>query len=507
MAAKRRGPNPASDAGDAAYPAEMLDPNTCERARQARDARFDGRFFIGVRTTGVYCRPVCPVKPPLARNVDFYSTAAAAEDAGFRPCRRCRPETAPGSPAWHGSSATVSRALRLIGEGSLDPAGVDQLAERLGIGSRHLRRLFARHLGASPVSVARTRRVHFARRLLDETDWPMAQIAGCAGFGSVRQFNDLMRRTFHRTPSELRGASRSRDHSRDGEADGLALRLAYRAPFDWEQLAGFYASRAIPGVESVADGHYRRVVEIDGDTGSIDVSHDPRTRQLVLRVDGIGARALPQLVERVRRMFDLYADPRSIACDLAGDRDLAPRMKRLPGLRVPGAWDPFELAIRAVLGQQVSVRGATTLAGRLVETFGTPFEPSEPGRAELTHRFPSPAALAEADVASIGMPGSRADTIRGLARAVASGELELGAPLGLDAAVEQLTGLPGIGPWTAHYVALRALGEPDAFPAGDLGLRKALSENGKPLAERALRERAERWRPWRGYAALWLWLA
>ncbi len=469
-----------------------------ERARLSRDRRFDGRFFIGVVTTGVYCRPVCPVKPPRAQNVRFYPSAAAAEEAGFRPCRRCRPETSPGTPAWVGSSASVSRALRLIQEGALARDGVDALADRLGIGSRHLRRLFAEHLGASPLAVASTRRVHFARRLIDETRLPMSEIAYASGFGSIRQFNHSVRATFGRTPTELRGRS-----SQPQSEGRIRLRLSYRPPLDWTALLDFLRARAIPGVESVNAESYRRVVDLGGVARTLHVTRDAEAAQLILELDGAEPAGLMRAVEGVRRIFDLGADPLQVANDLAREPDLGPRIRARPGLRVPGAWDPFELAVRAILGQQVSVAAATTLAGRLVQSFGKPLESS--GIPGLTHVFPTPEALAAADVATIGLPAARGEAVRRLASALSTGELCLEGVGDLDASLDALRALPGIGEWTAQYVAMRALAEPDAFPASDLGLRRALANGaGTPSAAELLR-RAEAWRPWRAYAAMWLW--
>jgi AraC family transcriptional regulator of adaptative response / DNA-3-methyladenine glycosylase II len=465
-------------------------------ALKARDRRFDGRFFVAVRTTGVYCRPVCPAPTPKLVNIEFYACAAAAEEAGFRPCRRCRPETSPGTPAWLGSSAVVSRALRLIRDGALDEGGVDTLAARVGVGSRQLRRLFDQHLGAAPAAVARAQRAHFARALIDQTDLPMAQVAFAAGYQSVRQFNHAVRATFRAAPRTLR----RRPLSRTGGS--LIVRLPYRAPLDWEQLLGFLSPRAVPGVEAVEGGRYRRTLRFGAAAVAIAVEPLAGERCLLLGIAPADGVALLPIVEAARRFFDLGADPQRIAEHLAADARLGPMVARRPGLRVPGAWDPFELAVRGILGQQVSVPGATTLAGRLTAAFGTRVDLD----ARLTHLFPTPAELAEADVASIGVPRARAETIRGLARAVAGGALVLDAALGLDDAVARLRALPGIGEWTAQYIAMRGLGEPDAFPAGDLGVRKALG-NGRGLpSEAAVLRAAETWRPWRAYAVMHLWV-
>jgi AraC family transcriptional regulator of adaptative response / DNA-3-methyladenine glycosylase II len=477
-----------------------LDPEVCYRAVASRDRRFEGRFVIAVTTTGVYCRPGCPAPLPRRNHSRFFACAAAAEDAGFRPCRRCRPESAPGTPAWLGTSATVSRALRLVLEGSLDESGVDALAARVGVGARHLRRLFTEHLGASPLSIARTRRAHFAKKLIEETNLPMVEIAGVAGFASVRSFNQAVQETFRRNPRELRAArGKALEATRD---DGLVLRLPFRAPFDWERMLSYLAGRAIPGVESVEDGCYRRTVEVEEGAGTLEAAVPRGARHVELKLRLPVSKRLVQITERANRLFDLGADPRAIAAVLGRDARLAPLLRARPGLRVPGAWDPFELAVRAILGQQVSVRGATTLAGRLVRAHGTPLANPGPG---LTHLFPRPEVLATADIAAIGMPGKRAETIRTLAAAVRDGALQLDAARGLEDAVARLNAIPGIGDWTSHYIAMRALREPDAFPAGDLGLRRALAVAGERPSAAALERASETWRPWRAYAAVHLW--
>jgi AraC family transcriptional regulator of adaptative response / DNA-3-methyladenine glycosylase II len=476
-----------------------LDRERCYEAMLARDRRFDGRFFIGVRTTGIFCRPICPARTPHLRNVQFFSCAAAALGAGFRACRRCRPESAPGTPAWLGSSAIVARALRLIEAGALDGDDVERLAARLGVGARQLRRLFARHLGASPAEIARARRVHFARALVDETSRPITEIAFAAGFASVRQFNHAFRATFRRSPRELRrgGAVRAAV-----EVDALALRLSYRPPFDWDGLARFLASRAIAGVERVTPRSYARTIELSSGSGWIEVTPIHDESALLLRIHAPWSADLVRVVERVRRIFDLAADPLAISEALGACAVLRPHVTARPGLRVPGAWDGFELGVRAILGQQVSVRGASTLAARLVRAFGKPIESAPAG---LSHLFPAPSDLADADLASLGMPRSRAAAIRGFAAAFARGDLALDGARGLDDAVAKLTALPGIGDWTAHYFAMRALGEPDAFPASDLGLRKALANGGPPVSAAQAERMSLPWRPWRSYAALALW--
>ncbi len=483
-----------------------LDPQRCYRAMTSRDARFDGRFFVAVRTTGIYCRPICPAPKPKFGNCRFVASAAAAQEAGYRPCLRCRPETSPGTPAWSGTSATVSRGLRLIAEGALDTDGVDDLADRLGVGARHLRRLFVEHLGAPPIAIAQTQRLQLAKRLIDETGLPMHEVAFAAGFPNLRRFNDTLLKAYGRPPRKLRRHAEPEAAASPGS--GLTLRLAYRPPYQWDALLRFLAPRATPGVEAVSGGRYRRTISLDGTDGIVDVEPATGKNHLIARIHLTRGTWLTPLVERLRRLFDLGAVPEEIDAQLGRDPLLAAAVKALPGLRVPGAWDGFELAVRAILGQQVSVKGATTLAGRLVERFGRPLTSPNAGADHgLSRFFPTPERLADADVSAIGLPGSRARTISTLAGAIASGDLVLDGSRGLDETAERLCALPGIGPWTAHYIAMRALGQPDAFPASDLGLLRAASRNGAALTPAALAERAEAWRPWRAYAALYLWMS
>jgi AraC family transcriptional regulator of adaptative response / DNA-3-methyladenine glycosylase II len=466
-----------------------LDAARCYAAIRSRDRRFDGVFFTGVSTTGVYCRPVCPVRPPLLKNCNFFPTAAAAEDAGFRPCMRCRPERSAGTPAWPEVPEAVSRALALIRAGALDSAGVDELAARVGLGGRQLRRLFTDGVGASPLAVAKARRVHFARRLLDETNLPVTQIAFAAGFRSIRQFNHDVRATFRRTPTELRG----RPAQRNG---ALTVRLAYRPPFDWSSIAGFLAARATRGVESVTPVRYARTVLAGDAPGWVEVV--PDDGHLLLTMHLPSHDGLIGVVERARRLFDLGADPAAIGDHLGSDPALAPLVAARPGLRVPGCWDPFETAVRAILGQQISVRAATTLAGRLVAEFGKPAEGIDD--PSLTHIFPTPSALADAALESIGCTRQVAAAVRAIAAGVADGSLALDASRGLDDLLMRLVALRGVGAWTAHVIAMR-IGEPDAFPSGDLGVRKALESK----SDHEIVARAEAWRPWRAYATMHLW--
>jgi AraC family transcriptional regulator of adaptative response / DNA-3-methyladenine glycosylase II len=477
---------------------ELLDQDLCYRALKGRDARFDGRFFVCVKTTRIYCRPVCPARTPKRENCVFAPSAAAAEALGYRSCLRCRPETAPGTPAWAGTEASVARALRLIDEGALDGGSVETLAARIGVGARQLHRLFVRHLGASPQAVASNRRLLLAKQLITETELPLSEVAFAAGFQSLRRFNDAVRTVYKRNPSELRRGSKMLDAPPPA---AISLRLCYRPPFDWGRVLAYLGGRAIPGVEEVGEDSYRRTWRLGESTGTLEISHQPDRRALSVRIDGVGPLPVRQIVARVRRLFDLDADPAAITAALGGDPIVGPRLARAAGVRVPGAFDPFELAVRAILGQQVSVKGATTLAGRVVQRCGTPLVV---GRMGLTHLFPTPGELARADLSGLGLTGGRAQALKSLAAACATGACELKPGTSLEDSVAQLVTLPGIGEWTAHYVALRALGEPDAFPASDLGLRKAAG-GGVVITPQALGRMAEAWRPWRGYAALLLW--
>jgi AraC family transcriptional regulator of adaptative response / DNA-3-methyladenine glycosylase II len=482
----------------------QLDRAACDRARQSRDARFDGRFFIAVVTTKIYCRPICPARSPNDQNVRYYPTAAAAETAGFRPCLRCRPEASPGTPAWFGTSSVVSRALRMIGDGALDRESVDRFADRLGVTSRHLRRLFVQHLGATPIDVALTRRVQSAKKLLDETQLPFSQVAIAAGFGSLRRFNGEMRRTYARTPTQLRrlaclagarspAGERRRAKRPIAESDCYRFRLCYRPPYDWESLIAFLSARATPGVEFVDRSGYRRTIAINGKSGSIAIAPVEGAPVLSLEVRFADANMLLSIVERAKRMFDVAADPAVIAEQLSVDPLLRRACSAHGGIRVPGAWDPFELAVRAILGQQISVRAATTIAGRVAARWGSPATAAD----GLDRLFPSPAQLQDARIEDAGVIASRAGAIRALAHAVCSGTLTFDGP----AVVDALRAIPGIGEWTAQYIAMRALNEPDAFPSGDLVLRRMAGN----CSARELDAKSERWRPWRSYAVMLLW--
>ncbi|MEU6713196.1 DNA-3-methyladenine glycosylase 2 family protein [Nonomuraea sp. NPDC046802] len=458
-----------------------LDFDSCYRAVSARDARFDGRFYTAVTTTRIYCRPICPARTPSSRNVRFYRHAASAEAAGFRPCKRCRPELSPGDPGWDLRGDLIGRALRLIDDGAADEHGVAGLAGRLHITERHLHRLFVAELGVGPLAVARTKRLLLAKQLLTETGLPVTEVAFAAGFGSVRQFNATMRETYGFTPSELRAtAGGPKDAHATGPAT-LRLRLHRREPFDVEGVFAFLASRAIPGLEVADRTSYARTVP----GGTITLT--PRRDHIALDVAVDDTRQLARVVARCRRLLDLDADPDAITAVL-GETSLAPLVKARPGLRVPGAFDGFELAVRAVVGQQISVAGARTLLGRIVARAAAP-----------ESLFPTPGHLLDTDLTGLGLTNRRIDTLKHLAARLAEGRIDLDGGQDPAEAVTGLLEVPGIGPWTASYIALRALRDPDAWPTGDLVLKKRMACLGIPD------NHIERWRPWRAYAALHLW--
>lgn len=489
---------------------EELDPQACYRALQTRDPRFDGRLFVGVTSTGIYCRPVCPARPAKFENCRFYPSAAAAQEAGFRPCLRCRPETAPDTGAWRGTSNTVSRGLALIAEGALDgdDACVDALAERLGVGGRQLRRLFLQHLGAPPISVAQTRRVLFAKQLIHDTRLPMAEIALAAGFGSIRRFNETFRLLFHRPPSALRRKLVVALPEGSVATTGVMVRLRYRPPYDWPAMLSYLTARAIAGVERVDGGVYCRTVLLDGAVGTVEIGHLLGCQSLAATIRFPNVRALPGIVARIRRVFDLGADVATIGTHLAQDPLLAPLVAERPGLRAPGGWDGFELAVRAVLGQQVSVGAGRRLAEQLVRLCGTAVPAEQRSHPALALTFPSAAQVAAADLAALGMPGSRKAALSALAEAALADKL-LFQPLGtIEDTVARLRAIRGVGEWTAQYIALRAVRETDAFPASDIGLlRGAAGRDGPRPSPAELHGRAEPWRPWRAYAAQHLWAA
>ncbi|WP_152626342.1 DNA-3-methyladenine glycosylase 2 family protein [Streptacidiphilus carbonis] len=486
----------------------MIDEESSYRAVSSRDARFDGVFFTAVRTTGIYCRPSCPAMTPKRQNVHFYPSAAAAQAGGYRACRRCRPDAVPGSPDWNLRADLVGRAMRMIGDGVVDREGVSGLAARLGYSERHLTRELVAELGAGPLALARSQRAHTARLLLQTTGLSATDTAFAAGFASVRQFNDTMREVYGLTPTELRHKPARASSSGPAPLPGtIPLRLAHRQPLDAAHLFDFLAVRAVPGVEEVVAARgrsavrtYRRTLALPGGPGVAEVDQ-PRKPQgwLDCRLRLTSLRDLTTAVQRMRALFDLDADPDAVDRVLAADRWLAPLVAARPGLRSPGHVDPHELAVRAVLGQQVSVAAARTLAARLAERYGERLPTPSGG---LTSLFPAAEALAEADPADLAMPGARQRALRGLCSALATGAVDLRPGVDREQAAAALLALPGIGPWTVAYVRMRALADPDAHLPTDIGVRHGLAAAGAPASADAAG-----WRPWRSYAVHHLWVA
>jgi AraC family transcriptional regulator of adaptative response / DNA-3-methyladenine glycosylase II len=459
-----------------------LDAARCERARLARDARFDGLFYTAVKTTGIYCRPVCPAPAPKASNVVYFDTAAAAAAAGFRPCLRCRPELSPGDRDGRARDQFADRVLARIHEGALDAQDATGLAEEFAVGERQLRRLFLARYGVTPQAAAATHRLHIAKQLLTETRLPVIDIAFASGYASLRRFNQAFAAATGMSPTRLR-----RNDARERTVGEIqTLRLAYRPPYDWSRMLAFLHQRALPGIERVAAEAYERMLPEHGPGARLRVSQDAARDALNLQLQSVPTKAIPALVQRVRRMFDLDADPQAIASVLSTDVRLSRSIAMRPGLRVPVGFDPWETAVRAVVGQRISVAATRTLLTRLIGEDG---------------RFPSAAALCERDLGGLGLTQARAQTIRALAAAVMDGRVHFRAGQSLDAFVDCLVALPGIGPWTAHYIAMRALGHPDAYPFGDLILRRALGDT----SPRMERDMVEAWRPWRSYVVLHLW--
>lgn len=476
------------------------DTERCVRAVQSKDARFDGWFFTAVLTTRIYCRPSCPVVPPKAGNMTFYPSAAACQQAGFRACKRCRPDTSPGSPEWNARADTVARAMRLIQDGVVDREGVPGLAARLGYSTRQVERQLLAELGAGPLALARAQRAQTARLLIETTGLPMADVAFAAGFASVRTFNDTVREVFALAPGELR-ARAARSTARLPQTPGvIALRLPYRAPLNPDNLFGHLAATAVPGVEEWRDGAYRRTLALPHGHGIAALA--PRPDHIACRLSLTDPRDLTLAISRCRRLLDLDADPVAIDDRLRGDELLAPLVDKAPGRRVPRTVDAAEFAVRAVLGQQVSTAAARTHAGRLVAAHGTPVDDLEGG---LTHLFPAPDALAALDPEALALPRSRRTTLTTLVAALADGSLRLGLDSDWDEARAGLARLPGFGPWTVEVIAMRALGDPDAFLPTDLGIRRAAEGLGLPSTPAALTARAAAWRPWRAYAVQYLW--
>ncbi|MFF1519456.1 DNA-3-methyladenine glycosylase 2 family protein [Streptomyces sp. NPDC058305] len=476
----------------------------CLRAVQSKDARFDGWFFTAVTTTRIYCRPSCPVVPPKPQNMTFFPSAAACQQAGFRACKRCRPDTSPGSPEWNHRADLVARAMRLIGDGIVDREGVPGLATRLGYSTRQIERQLLAELGAGPLSLARAQRAQTARLLIETTPLPMAEIAFAAGFSSIRTFNDTVREVFALSPTELRARLPKKGAAAAAGVTHtpgiLNLRLPFRAPLHPDNLFGHLAATAVPGVEEWRDGAYRRTLRLPYGHGIVGLT--PTPDHIACRLSLSDLRDLPVAISRCRRLLDLDADPVAVDDQLRGDPLLAPLVDKAPGRRVPRTVDEAEFAVRAVLGQQVSTAAARTHAARLVVAHGDPVDDPEGG---LTHLFPTPAALAALDPASLAMPRTRRTTFTTLVAELAEGRLHLGMESDWTEARARLLELPGFGPWTVDVIAMRALGDPDAFLPTDLGIRYAAKELGLPSTPAALTARAAAWRPWRAYAVQYLW--
>jgi AraC family transcriptional regulator of adaptative response / DNA-3-methyladenine glycosylase II len=467
------------------------------RAVESRDPRWDGRVFIGVTSTGIYCRPICPVPMPRREHIRFYRTAAAAERGGFRACRRCRPEQSPDSPDWDVRSDLVGRALRLIADGVADEDGIDGVARRLAVSPRHLHRIFNAELGVGPSAVAQTRRAALAKQLLDQTDLRSTDVAWAAGFRSLRTYNAAVRRSFGRTPKTIR------TQRREGEAGpGIHLRLAYRPPLARAALLEFLAERSIPGTEWIADGGYERIVETVAGPRRLRLEPAADATTVTLTVEGVEPVELTPIVGAARRLLDLDADPVPVDAALGADPILRPLVEAVPGLRLPGAFDPWQTTALAILGQGISLRAARTLAGRIASLHG---RPGDIGDGKEGRPFPGPDVVADADLSGLGMPARKQTALRALARELADGRLELGRG-DPSTVVASLAALPGVGPWTCAYVALRVLRDPDAFPPGDAAVRAAFRRLGRPDDAAAIARAAESWRPWRGYAVARLWV-
>jgi AraC family transcriptional regulator of adaptative response / DNA-3-methyladenine glycosylase II len=470
----------------------------CYRAVESRDARFDGWFITAVKTTGIYCRPSCPTPVrPKRENVQFYPTAAAAQLAGFRACKRCRPDASPGSPEWNVRGDLVGRAMRLIAEGTVDRDGVEGLARRLAVGPRHLHRLLLGELGAGPLAIARAQRAQTARTLIETTDLPFTDVAFAAGFDSVRQFNDTVRDVFALSPTALRASGRRRGEIVEG---ALTLRLPYRPPLDWPALSGWLRARAVPGVAEANDRVYRRTLRLARGAAIVALEPVDGYIQCTLKLEAMSD--LTSAVRQCRRLLDLDADPLSVVEVLSRDRRLSKVVNKRQGLRAPGAVDGTELAIQAILGQQVSLAAARTLTSRLVTAHGDVIKIADP---TLTHVFPRAAAIAAADLSRLGVPQTRRATLHALADAVARGRLTLDPGADRAETYQRLLALPGIGEWTAGYILMRALGDPDTFLPSDLGIKKAGERLGLGDNARTLAEHASAWRPWRTYATHHMW--
>ena len=472
----------------------ILDQQQCSRARLARDARFDGKFFIAVLSTRIYCRPICRARTSGERSVRYFPTAAAAAEAGFRPCLRCPPECSPGKPVWAGTQNTVSRALQIISENGLEDGGVEGLTERLGVGSRHLRRLFLRHLGATPSAVAQTRRLHFAKKLIDETRLSMGEVALASGFGCVRRFNAAIRKIYNRTPTQIRRLAPRQTNQPENQ---YVFHLNFRPPYNWKRMLEFLKASATLGVEAVDLECYRRSIALHGNNGYFEVAFDQENYDLTVRLEFGDPRSLFFIIERIRAMFDLDADWEVIAKTLRMEPALARCVQAEAGLRVPGCWNGFELATRAILSQHTSLEATNELARRIVSNFGQEFAPTN----GLSHLFPPPSVLATADLARAGVSKAIADSIRALSRAICNQQIQFERSMDCGDFRARLCEISGIAKSTSQYVAMRALRDPDAFPAGDPDLRQKLGTG----TARELERRSEIWRPWRAYAAMLIW--
>ena len=480
----------------------MIEDRIAYRALSSRDPRFDGVFFVGVSSTRIYCRPICPARTPLQKNCRFFGSAAAAEKARYRPCLRCRPELAPGTSPVDQSQRTALLLIHRMEEGLLDDgAGLETIAEQFGLSSRQLRRIVLKELGVSPIELMQTRRLLLAKQLLTETRLPVTAIAFASGFSSLRRFNAAFSAQYRMPPSRFRKKTGAHEELHAGGTS--VLQLQYRAPYDWQSILDFLSLRKISGVECVTADSYARTVQLGRHRGWVRVTHAPDKRALRVEFAHALTPVLPALLGRLRSLFDLSARPDLIAAHLKREPRLRTAIRKSPGLRVPGAFDGFELALRAIVGQQITVKAATTLTGRLAEKFGTPIATPFP---ELTRLTPSAAQLAKAGIgalAELGLISARAATLIHVARAFESGELTLEAGANPDDVIAQLTALPGIGPWTAHYISMRALRWPDAFPKEDIAVRNSLGG----ISAKEADELSQSWRPWRSYAVIHLWRA
>ena len=479
----------------------LIDPERAYRAVASRDARFDGHFITAVRTTGIYCRPSCPAVRPKRENVEFYLTAAAAQAGGYRACRRCLPDAVPGSPDWNLRADLAARSMRLIADGVVERDGVPGLARRLGYSERHLTRVLTAELGAPPLALARAHRAHSARLLIESTDLPFSDVAFAAGFASIRQFNDTVREVFAVTPSQLREGAAKRKHHQAAPGS-ISLRLPFRPPMDAAGMLAFLAARAIPGVEEATEDSYARTLQLPHGSATVRLTPTPQHIDCTLRLTDL--RDLGSAVTRVRRLFDLDADP--VACDdlLAADPDLAPSVSKTPGIRLPGAVDGPEIVLRALLGQQVTVAAARTALARLTERLGEPLETPD---GTLTRLFPTPEAIAKEGASVLTGPRRRIDTVLATCAALADGTLTVDVGRDPEELRAELEALPGIGPWTAGYVLMRVLGAPDVLLSTDVALLKGAANLGLPSDPDGLAARGRAWRPWRSYAGMHLWRA